>query len=63
MFKNICNYKNTNKLIITYKPFLTPTMNEKREIGLQLANYQERKQSYKENQKKKESIKNMVWLG
>jgi hypothetical protein len=56
----IINYVNrVNK----FNPFFTPNVPERREIGLQIADFQERNQKYKESQKKAESIKNVIWLG
>jgi hypothetical protein len=56
----IINYVNrVNK----FNPFFTSNVPERREIGLQIADFQERNQKYKESQKKAESIKNVIWLG
>ncbi len=58
MIKRACNYK-----IIKHSIKIIPIMSDRREIGLQIADFQERKQSYIEKQKRTESIKNMIWLG
>ena len=63
MIKNICNYKNTKNIIVISNQFVTPFLKEGREVGLQIADFQERKQRYKEKQKRIESIKNVIWLG
>lgn len=63
MIKNICNYKNIKYNVKTPKSFFTPILNDRRELGLQIADFQERKQSYIETQKKMDSIKNVIWLG
>jgi hypothetical protein len=65
MIKQIYNGKIINCVnrANIYSPFFTPIVSDRREIGLQIADFQERKQSYIEKQKKAESIKNVIWLG
>ena len=63
MLKIVCNYKTIKYSIKIPKSFFRPIMSDRREIGLQIADFQERNQQYKEKQKKTESIKNVIWLG
>jgi len=63
MLNRVCSYKTIKSSIKIPTSFFTPIMSDRREIGLQIADFQERKQLYKENQKKAESIKNVIWLG
>ena len=52
MIKRACNYKTINHGIKIPTSFFTPIMSDRREIGLQIADFQERIQIYKETQKK-----------
>ena len=63
MLKRLCNYNTIKYSIQIPKSFFTPNMNDRRQIGLQIADFQERKQRYKENQERAESIKNVIWVG
>jgi hypothetical protein len=63
MLKNLCNYNTIRYSIKIPKSFFTPIMSDRREIGLQIADFQERKLRYKEKQKRIESIKKVIWLG
>tara|TARA_B110000285_G_scaffold120066_1_gene135851 strand:+ start:2918 stop:3112 length:195 start_codon:yes stop_codon:yes gene_type:complete len=64
MIKRACNYKTIKHSIKIPTSFFTPIMSDRREIGLQIADFQERKQLYKEKQERRtESIKNVIWLG
>ena len=63
MLKRLCNYKTIKYSIKIPKSFFTPITSDRREIGLQIADFQERKQSYNEKQKGEESIKKVIWLG
>ena len=40
MIKNICNYKNIKYNVKTPKSFFTSILNDRRELGLQIADYQ-----------------------
>lgn len=63
MLKSLCNYNTIKYSRKISKSFFTPNMNDRQEIGLQIADFQERKQRYKEKQERAESIKNVIWLG
>jgi len=55
-------YKCVNKNIIS-KILVKTSNNERREIGLQLADFQERKKQQQREIKYTENIKNQGWLG
>jgi hypothetical protein len=63
MLKNVYNYTTIKKLIPTYCS--NTIMSDRREIGLQIADFQPQKQLQKQIQKQKQadSIKNVIWLG
>ena len=44
MLKKMCNYNTIKYSIQIPKSFFTPNMNDKQQIGLQIADFQERKQ-------------------
>jgi len=61
MCKKVQSYKIINKLL---SPILSTTMvSERREVGVQVDDFAERKQRQKEKQRNKELIKNQPWLG
>tara|TARA_B110000285_G_scaffold175618_1_gene197033 strand:+ start:7289 stop:7474 length:186 start_codon:yes stop_codon:yes gene_type:complete len=55
-------YKCVNKNIIS-KIMVNTINHERREIGLQIADFQERKKKYQQKIKYAETIKNQGWLG